>query len=149
MKNKRISIIEIISIIIIIIALVTLIRPLIIKVSDNKKQRDYISNVNVFVDKAVDMYKQEKYRNDNSYFTKINGGYIISLDKLEDLDLDKDPYGYEYKKNESFIIFKDKNEEVIVNIKSCMMDSDIEKCYEIANVNVKDLDVQSIKTSLN
>ena len=53
------------------------------------------------------------------------------------------------QKNESFIIFKDKNEEVIVNIKSCMMDSDIEKCYEIANVNVKDLDVQSIKTSLN
>ena len=62
MKNKRISIIEIISIIIIIIALVTLIRPLIIKVSDNKKQRDYISNVNVFVDKAVDMYKQEKFQ---------------------------------------------------------------------------------------
>ena len=149
MKNKRISIIEIISIVIIIIVAITLIRPLIIKVSDNKKQMDYISNVNVFIDKAVEMYKQEKYRNDNTYFTVVNGGYIISLDKLEGLDIDIDPYGYEYKKSESFITFKDKDEEVIVNVKSCMKDSDIEKCYEIANVNANDLDTHSIKTSIN
>lgn len=147
--SRKISAIEIISIVIIVIAIVALVRPVIIKGSDNKKQRDYISNVKVFVDKAVDMYKQEKYRNDNSYFAKINGGYIITLDKIKTVNIDKDPYGYEYKKDESFITFKDKSEEIIINIKSCIKDSNIEKCYEIVDVNAKDLDTNSIKTSIN
>ena len=149
MKNKKFSIIEIISILIILCVSIMIIKPMVLKVLDNKKQRNYISDVNKFVDEAVTLFKQEEYRNNNEYFTRISDGYLISIDKLSNVNLTTDPYGYEYKKNESFITFKDQDEAVIINIKSCKMKKNIENCYEIVNVNAKDLSVNSIKTSMN
>ncbi len=149
MKNKKISVIEIISILIILTASILIIRPMVLKTLDNKKERQYIADVNTFVDEAVRLYNQEEYRTNNEYFTQISDGYLISIDKLTNVSLTHDPYGYEYKKSESFITFKDKEEAIILNIKSCRMQDDIKRCYEIVNVNAKDLSVNSIKTSIN
>ena len=149
MKNKKLSIIEIISLLIILCVSIMIIKPIVIKVLDNNKEEEYINDVKTFVKEAKSLYQQENYRNNSDYFTKISDGYLISIDKLTNVNLTSDPYGYEYKKNESFITFKDKDEEIILNIKSCQQKDEIEKCYEIVNVNEKDLNTNSIKTSMN
>ena len=149
MKNKKLSIIEIISLLIILCVSIMIIKPIVIKVLDNNKEEEYINDVKTFVKEAKSLYQQENYRNNSDYFTKISDGYLISIDKLTNVNLTNDPYGYEYKKNESFITFKDKDEEIILNIKSCQQKDEIEKCYEIVNVNEKDLNTNSIKTSMN
>ncbi len=148
MKSKKISFIEIISVILILIVSFVIIKRIVVIGLDNKNSQKYIDDVNVFVEKATNLYKQEAYRNDTNYFTKINGGYIISLDKITDVDITKDPYGNDYKKQESYITFKDKEEEIIINVKSCKTSGEVEKCREIVNVNAKDLSTKSIKASI-
>ncbi len=148
MKSKKISFIEIISVILILIVSFVIIKRIVVIGLDNKNSQKYIEDVNVFVEKATDLYKQEKIRNDTKYFTQINGGYLITLDKITGVDITKDPYGYDYKKQESNIIFKDKEEAIIINVKSCKTSDNVEKCREIVNVNAKDLSTKSIKASI-
>lgn len=150
-KNKQfsikdLSILEILAILLIMTVLIVLISPIFTDIKDNNNKKNYINDVNTYVDRAADMYGNKQYK---SKFTKVGNNYRITLDKLDKVNIDKDPYGFTYRKDESYIEFNNKSKDIIVNIKSCVTKNGVDYCYEIADVNTKDLDTNSIKTSVN
>lgn len=151
-KNKRnfsiknLSILEILAILLIVTVLLVIISPMFSNIKDNNNKKNYINDVNTYVDRAANMYGKKEYKNK---FSKIGNSYRIALDKIDKVSIDKDPYGFTYRKDESYIEFNSKSKDIIVNIKSCITKDGIDYCYEIADVNTKDLDTNSIKTSVN
>ena len=55
------------------------------------------------------MYKQDKYRNDTTYFTINDSGSQIKLGKIESIKSEDltDPYGFKYDTDNSYIVFKE------------------------------------------
>lgn len=143
---KHLSILEVLALLLIISVIFVIISPLFSKTQDEINQRKYIKNVNIYVDRAVNMYGTNKYKKS---FVKSGNNYTIKFSDIDKVNITKDPYGFTYKKDESYITFNSKSKEIIVNVKSCAIEEGIEYCYEIVDVNTKDLDTNSIKTSIN
>lgn len=143
---KNVSILEILALLLIISVLLVVISPLFTKAQDEINKRKYIKNVNAYIDRTISMYGNNKYKDK---FIKNGDNYTIKLSDIDKVNITKDPYGFTYKQEESYITFNSKNKEIIVNIKSCITKEAVEYCYEIADVNTKDLHPNSIKTSIN
>lgn len=145
-KTKNVTVLEALAVILIIVVAIAFFSPITEKIKDSYKKREYINNVNTYVDTAVDMYSNKEYKDK---FVKVGNSYIIKFSSIDSVDINKDPYGFAYQDEESYISFDEKGKEIIVNVKSCTNVDDLEYCYEIANVNAKDLSTKSIKTSIN
>ena len=145
-KKKGTSLLEILALLLIIVIAIIIINPIVVKVRDGMNKRQYIINVNRYIDRAIDMYGDEQYKDK---FIKANNQYIIKFTDIDNVNIKKDPYGFNYKNDESYVMFNKKSKDIIVNVKSCVTQEGVEYCYEIADINTKDLDTNSIKTSIN
>lgn len=145
-KKQNATILEILAVLLIIVVAIIIINPVVIKVRDSLNKRQYIMNVNTYVDKAIDMYGNDEYKDK---FTKNGDIYTIKFTDIEGVNIVKDPYGFNYQNDENNVTFNKKAEDITVNVKSCTTVDNVEYCYEIADVNTKDLDTNSIKTSVN
>lgn len=145
-KNKNASILEILALLLIIVVAIIIINPIVVRVRDEMNKKQYIMNVNTFIDRAIDMYGDETYENK---FTKSGDTYTIKFSDIDNVDIKKDPYGFNYKNDENYVVFDKKTKDITVNVKSCLSEDNVEYCYEIVDINTKDLDTDSIKTSIN
>ena len=145
-KNKNASILEILALLLIIVIAIILINPRVEKIRDGINKRQYIVNVNTYIDRAIEMYGDETYRDK---FSKEGNNYTIKFKDIDNVNITKDPYGFNYKNEESYVVFNKKSKDIIVNVKSCVTQDGVEYCYEIVDINTKDLDTNSIKTSIN
>lgn len=151
MNKKGFTLIELIAVVVIMSIIAIIATPNIINMIDKGKKDQYITNAKEFISKATYMYKQDKYRNDTTYFTindsgssRINLGKIESI-KSEDLT---DPYGFKYDTNNSYIEFKEpsssstgvQERKVIIHLES----NDGTKCYVIYT-DKDNLSVNSVK----
>ncbi len=147
-KKKKISIIEILAILIILVIGAFVVRMSTITLIDEKHKQEYIEYVNRYVDEAVKLYQNETYKKDPRYFEKKNNAYIIKFINIEGVDIDKDPYGFDFMKEESNIIFD--NDIIIVNVKSCGKEENgAQKCYEIVDIDAKDIKTKNIKATIS
>ena len=151
MNKKGFTLIELIAVVVIMSIIAIIATPNIINMIDKGKKDQYITNAKEFISKATYMYKQDKYRNDTTYFTindsgssRINLGKIESI-KSEDLT---DPYGFKYDTNKSYIEFKEpsssstgvQERKVTIHLES----KDGTKCYVIED-DKDNLSVNSVK----
>lgn len=145
-RNDKISFLEVLAILLIIVIAIILLTPTAERLRDEINKRQYITNVNRYVDKAIDMYGNDNYKDK---FVKDGKNYIITFSNIEDINITKDPYGFNYKLEDSYVEFNSKTKDIVVNVKSCVVSEGNEYCYEIADVNTKDLTPNSIKASVN
>lgn len=145
-RQNRVTILEVLAVLLIIAVAVILINPIANKIRDEINKRQYITDVNKYVDKAIDMYGNETYKNK---FEKNDKKYTITFSNIEGINITKDPYGFVYKLDDSYVEFNPDTKDIVVNVKSCLTSEGNEYCYEIADVNTKDLTPNSIKTSIN
>ena len=136
MNKKGFTLIELIAVVVIMSIIAIIATPNIINMIDKGKKDQYITNAKEFISKATYMYKQDKYRNDTTYFSadgKISLKNIEGI-KIEDL---KDPYGFNYDTNNSYIEFKEpgssltgvQERQVTIHLES--NDGNSSKCYVI------------------
>lgn len=145
-KSPQVSFIEVLAILLIIVIGIAIINPIATRLRDEMNKRKYITNVNTYVDSAIDMYGNEQYL---EKFTKKGDTYIITFANIEGVNIKTDPYGFNYKLEDSYVVFNQKTEDIIVSAKSCVTSEGNEYCYEIADIDTKDLTPNSIKTSIN
>lgn len=145
-KRKGASVLEILAVLLIIVVAIIIINPTVVKVRDSINKRQYIVNVNRYIDRAIDMYGNDEYKDK---FINNGNEYTIKFTDIDSVNITKDPYGFQYQNEESYVTFNEKNKDIIVNVKSCITKNKVKYCYEIADVNTKDLDTDSIKTSIN
>lgn len=143
-KNKGITMIELIAGLVIISMIIIILVPIVTNYYKNSKENKYIEDVNTFIKEAENLRENPKYI---KLFTKKGNNYEITLDKMANVKIIKDPFNYLYDKQASSITFKGEN--VIVNIKSCKKIGNLTKCYEIVDVNKNELNKDSITTTIN
>jgi hypothetical protein len=147
-KKKKVSVIEILAVLIILVIGVFAARMGTITLTDEKHKREYIEYVNRYVDEAVKMYKNEEYRNNTKYFEKKKNAYIIKFLNIENVYIDQDPYGYDFMKEESNVIFD--KDAIIVNVKSCSKEEEgVQRCYEIVDIDAKEIKTKNIKATIS
>ena len=153
MNKKGFTLIELIAVVVIMSIIAIIATPNIINMIDKGKKDQYVSNAKEFLSKATYMYKQDKYRNDTTYFTKNDSGYQIKLGKIEGIK-SKDliyPYGFKYDTNNSYIEFKEpdtssqgvQERQVKIHIES----NDNNNCYVI-DTNKNDLSNNDVKEGI-
>ena len=152
MNKKGFTLIELLAVVVILSVLVMITTPNIMTLVDNSKKTLYMNNAKEFVSKATYLYSQEQYKNDSRYFEKINDNiYKIYLNNIPSISDKKDSYGNEYKLGNSYVIFKEpvnnselEERQISIYIESCDKNN---KCHYICNVNLNDLNVDSISQS--
>jgi len=145
-KKDKISFLEVLAVLLIIVIAIILLTPTAERLRDELNKRQYITNINRYIDKAIDMYGNDNYKDK---FIKSGQTYTITFSNIEDINITKDPYGFNYKLEDSYVKFNSKTKDIVVNAKSCVTSEGNEYCYEIADVNTKNLTPNSIKTSIN
>ena len=145
-KKDKISFLEVLAVLLIIVIAIILLTPTAERLRDELNKRQYITNINRYIDKAIDMYGNDNYKDK---FIKSGQTYTITFSNIEDINITKDPYGFNYKLEDSYVKFNSKTKDIVVNAKSCVTSEGNEYCYEIADVNTKSLTPNSIKTSIN
>lgn len=151
MNKKGFTLIELIAVVVIMSIIAIIATPNIINMIDKGKKDQYITNAKEFISKATYMYKQDKYRNDTTYFTTIDSGSQINLGKIEGIKSEDltDPYGFEYDTNNSYIKFKEpsssstgvQERKVTIHLES---NDGSSKCYVIYT-DKDNLSVNSVK----
>ena len=152
MNKKGFTLIELLAVVVVLSILVMVTTPNVMNLIDNGKKKIYINDATEFIAKATYLYSQEPYKNNSEYFEKVNDNtYRIYLNKISSISDKKDSYGNEYKLDNSYVMFKeplnnDGLEEVqkSVYIESCDKNN---KCHYICNVNLNDLNTDSISAS--
>ncbi len=145
-KKKGVTIIEIIAVLLILVVAIIIINPMVLEIKDGMNKRKYISDVNRYVERAVEMYNSEEYQD---RFARSGNEYVITFENIDQVGITQDPYGFTYDRKESTVSFFETTEDIVVNVKSCTIEKNIEYCYEIADVELKDLTPDSIKASVN
>ena len=134
MNKKGFTLIELIAVVVIMSIIAIIATPNIINMIDKGKKDQYITNAKEFISKATYMYKQDKYRNDTTYFSADGTISLKNIEGIKSEDL-KDPYGFNYDTNNSYIKFKEpgssstgvQEREVTIHLES----NDGSKCYVI------------------
>ena len=148
MKNKAFTLSELLGVIIILSILTMLAVPSIVKLMEDSKKEKYISDAKSISSKAIYMYKLEQYRKDSNYFDEEGKIYF---NKIKDIKIDKDPFGYVYDQENSYIKIQNVKKEkelgyiekkVTIYLKSC---DEAGKCYYICNVEKDKLNASMIK----
>ncbi len=150
MNKKGFTLIELIAVVVIMSIIAIIATPNIINMIDKGKKDQYVSNAKEFISKATYMYKQDKYRDDTTYFIGNDSGYRIKLGKIEGVKSEDltDPYGFKYDTNNSYIEFEEPSinsegvQERQVNIH--LESNDGSKCYVI-DTNKNDLSNNGVK----
>lgn len=145
-KSNSITIIEIIAVLLIIAVIVILLNPTVEKIRDEMNKRQYITDVNTYVDRAIAMYGNDQYKDK---FEKKGDTYTILFENIDSVGIVVDPYGFNYQLKESSVTFNAKTKDVVVNAKSCTVHEGVDYCYEIVDINTKELNTNSIKASVN
>lgn len=150
MNKKGFTLIELIAVVVIMSIIAIIATPNIINMIDKGKKDQYITNAKEFISKATYMYKQDKYRNDTTYFTTNDLGSQIKLGKIESIKNEDltDPYGFKYDTNNSYILFKEPSSsstEVQEREVRIYLESNYgSKCYVI-DTDKDSLSVNSVK----
>ena len=152
MNKKGFTLIELLAVVVILSIIVMITTPNIMNIADNSKNKLFITDVREFASKAIYFYSQEQYKNDDRYFEKINDNtYKVYLKNIDSIKEKKDAYGNKYNFSNSYVTFIEPtsqdglNDSVVkIYIESC---DNNENCHYICNVNIDDLDTNSIKKS--
>ena len=150
MNKKGFTLMELLAVVVILAIISATAIPMIMEHPNHAKKTTYITNVKSFVTAASYMYTLEQYNTEYQYFTKDGNKYTITLDKLTNLSIEQDPFGYDYDMQNSYITFIEPEEytqfskrTTTVYVKSC--DIDKTKCYCIDSDN-EHLTEDKIKT---
>ena len=152
MKDKKgFTLIELIAVVVILSILAIIATPNIVNMIDRGKKEQYVADAKDFIAKATYMYKQEKYRNDTTYFTTNSSGSKIILGKIESIKSEDliDPYGFKYDTKNSYIKFKEpsssstgvQERKVTITLQS----SQGNKCYMIDNADKNKLSKSDVQ----
>lgn len=136
LENKKgFTLIELIAVVAIMAIISLIATPNIVSMMDSGNKGKYIADAEEFISKAVYMYKQNKYKDDTSLFA---GGTTIKLKNIENIKDPKDPYGYFYDLEKSYVkIVTEPTSDGItkrntyIYLKSCKADEETTECYEI------------------
>ena len=154
MNKKGFTLIELLATIVILSVIVMITTPNVMNLVDNSKKKLFIDDVMEVTSKAVYLYNQEQYKNDERYFEKQNdNSYKIYLKSIDSFKDKKDAYGNFYILENSYITFSEPSSEdglnereVKVYIESC---DSTKKCLYICNENINSINTDSIKSSCN
>lgn len=136
MNKKGFTLIELLAVLVILSVVTMIAAPNIMKTQDSSKRKLYVIDAKTFVTAASYMYAQNKYLNDENYFVKNSeNSYTISLDKLDNVTINKDPYDYPYDLKNSIITFTEpasdsgfEKRTITLSIRSCDL-NDNTKCH--------------------
>lgn len=145
MNKKGFTLIELIAVVVIMAIIALIATPNIVNMMDKGKKEDYVADAKEIISKATYMYKLEKYKNkfdsDKIYLKNING-----ID-----DNFKDPYGFSYDKEKSYVDFSSsgsselKEREVKITLISKKSDDVNAECYTIETTDKNSLDANAVK----
>lgn len=152
MNKKGFTLIELLATIVILSVIVMITTPNVMNLVDNSKKTLFIDDAREFASKAIYLYSQEQYKNDEKYFEKLNDGtYKVYLKNIDSLKEKKDSYGNKYNFGSSYVTISEPLSEVGLNerevriyIESC---DNSGKCHYICNESIYDLNNNSIKKS--
>ena len=131
MNNKGFTLVELLAVITILsIVFVSMVSLNVFKRVDETKALSFVSNAKIIASRAEAMYNTEKYsKDDESLGNKIYLKDITSISNMTD------PYGADMDKDESYVLFKTKDEDgvsvdsIYIYLKSCNEKS----CYLIGS----------------
>lgn len=132
MNSKGFTLIEVLSVLVIISMAVLIVMPS-LKTVDKTKDSGFASSAKIISSKAEAMYANDKYKNNTDIFieNKIYLKDIIGIDNVQD------PYGGEFDKDNSYVLFKTETEnevevsKIYIYLKSCSNNS----CHLIGTSN--------------
>lgn len=122
MNKKGFTLVELIAVVVIMAIIAMIATPNIISMIDKGKKEDFVSNAEIFMSKAVYMYKLDKYKND---ITLFEGGNKIKLKNINDVGDIDDPFGGTYDLENSYVVINSENTGSVIEripsiyIKSC------------------------------
>lgn len=154
MNKKGFTLIELLATVVILSIIVMITTPNVMNLVDNSKKTLFIDDARELASKAIYLYNQEQYKNDEKYFERQqDGSYKIYLKSIDSFKNKKDAYGNIYNLSGSYITFFEplnedglNEKEVKIYIESC---KNSEKCLYICNESLNSLNTDSIKTSCN
>lgn len=137
MKKNGFTLVELIAVLVILSIIALMATPNIISLMQSGKEKSFVTDVEEMVSTAKYMYKSESVRQAN--FTVDGTGYKILMSNLNGTVPDTDPYGYEYQKNESYIIITEPSDTqaadtvskrtVAVHFKACKVKDGATVCH--------------------
>ena len=136
MKKNGFTLIELIAVVVIMAIIALIATPNIVSMLDKGKKEDYVADAKEFISKATYMYKQSRYKNDGTLFSKTSNSYKILITNIEGVNDLNDPYGGTYDQN-SYVKFVEPagNElgtrQIYIYLKSC--DSSNSNCHYIGS----------------
>lgn len=143
MNKKGFTLIELIAVVVIMAIIALIATPNIVNMMDKGKKEDYVADAKEIISKATYMYKLEKYENkfagDKIYLKDING-----------IDDDfKDPYGFSYDKEESYVDFSSSgsgsSELKEREVKITLISHNDTECYTIVTTDKNSLNANAVK----
>lgn len=134
MNNKGFTLMELLAVIVILSILSLIAVPTMMQQPEMVKKKTYVTNAKSFITAASYLYTLDQYNKDENYFIKDGDSYTITLDKLTEINSEKDPYGFSYDLKNSYITFSISTDEnnrskriTTIYIKSCNLDKT--KCH--------------------
>lgn len=156
MKKNGFTLVELLAVLVIISIITLIATPNVINLMKQSREKKLVEEANTIVDNATYMYKNDKNRSNSNIFdcNEDKTNCKITLNKLEKGVEQNDPYGYEYKAGESFVVFQEYcnsttnvcRRTVSVNIKSCSQ-KDSTECHYVCSENANDLTTDDIKNT--
>lgn len=143
MNKKGFTLIELIAVVVIMAIIALIATPNIVNMMDKGKKEDYVADAKEIISKATYMYKLEKYKNkfdsDKIYLKNING-----------IDEDfKDPYGFSYDKERSYVDFSSSGSGSIGlkerEVKITLISHNDTECYTIETTDKNSLNANAVK----
>ncbi len=159
MKKNGFTLIELIAVLVILSILAMMAAPNVVSIMSQGNEESFVSEVETYLSKANYMYNTVSIRNDqNGPFvcteSATNVTCKISLDKIDIKVNEKDPFGYEYMSEISYVGYEEPNVSAStvgtritsIFIKSCKDPETQAKCHCIKSDNVTTLTSDDIKT---
>lgn len=156
MKKNGFTLVELLAVLVIVSIITLIATPNVINLMKQGREKKFVEEANSIVDNATYMYKNDRNRSNSNIFecNEDKTNCKITLNKLDKGIESNDPYGYEYKVGESFVVFQEYcnsttnvcQTTVSVSIKSCS-EKDSTECHYICSENAKNLTTDNIKSN--
>lgn len=155
MNKKGFTLIELIAVVVIMAIIALIATPNIVNMMDKGKKEDYVADAKEIISKATYMYKLEKYRNNAEIFSEGSEGTTIKLENINGIDDDfKDPYGFTYDKEKSYVDFTSSGSgglaerQVKITLISKKGINVGDECYTIDTTDKNDLNAELVKQGI-